>query len=201
VVSFGSPLVLAWLVFMYYRFVDDWLTSLSPTGKGLAAMTVVVAMALCGGLRSRWGRSGQRPDAEVVMREDPDGNLLPVKVDNDDVAPEVGRRPVVREVPVVILERVDSEEASSSFSLLSLSSRAASGKALRRGKSPALSCRSSRSSSSSGSRRSSSSDFSGSNGSSVASSDFATLELTCECADSTDDNDDNEDDYAAASGS
>eukprot|EP01040_Poterioochromonas_malhamensis_P015689 gene15689-17605_t len=28
-VSFGCPLVLAWLVFMYYRFVDGWLTSLS----------------------------------------------------------------------------------------------------------------------------------------------------------------------------
>jgi hypothetical protein len=43
-VSFGCPLVLAWLVFMYYRFVDGWLTSLSALGQGLAAMTVVLSV-------------------------------------------------------------------------------------------------------------------------------------------------------------
>jgi hypothetical protein len=46
-VSFGCPLVLAWLVFMYYRFVDGWLTSLSALGRGLAAMTVLVSVGLC----------------------------------------------------------------------------------------------------------------------------------------------------------
>jgi hypothetical protein len=43
-VSFGCPLVLAWLVFMYYRFVDGWLTSLSALGQGLAAMTVLMSV-------------------------------------------------------------------------------------------------------------------------------------------------------------
>jgi hypothetical protein len=37
-------LVLAWLVFMYYRFVDGWLTSLSALGQGLVAIVVVVAL-------------------------------------------------------------------------------------------------------------------------------------------------------------
>jgi hypothetical protein len=53
-VSFGSPLVLAWLVFMYYRFVDGWLTSLSALGQGLAAMTVVLSVALIGAAVVGW---------------------------------------------------------------------------------------------------------------------------------------------------
>jgi hypothetical protein len=56
-VSFGCPLVLVWLVFMYYRFVDGWLTSLSALGQGLAAVTVLVSAGLCVLAVVYWRRS------------------------------------------------------------------------------------------------------------------------------------------------
>jgi hypothetical protein len=74
-VSFGCPLVLAWLVFMYYRFVDGWLTSLSALGQGLAAMTVIVTVAVVVGgvlLWRRRHRSRRLPSvalADVIIRD------------------------------------------------------------------------------------------------------------------------------------
>jgi hypothetical protein len=67
-VSFGCPLVLAWLVFMYYRFVDGWLTSLSALGQGLAAMTVLVSVAVVVGGVLLWRRRhrSRQPPAVVI---------------------------------------------------------------------------------------------------------------------------------------
>jgi hypothetical protein len=61
--------VLAWLVFMYYRFVDGWLTSLSALGQGLAAMTVIVTVALVVGgvlLWRRRHRSRRLPSVDLA---------------------------------------------------------------------------------------------------------------------------------------
>jgi hypothetical protein len=67
-VSFGSPLVLAWLVFMYYRFVDGWLTSLSALGQGLAAMTVVLSVVIGVAVALYRWRKSNRSIAHVESR-------------------------------------------------------------------------------------------------------------------------------------
>jgi hypothetical protein len=88
-VSFGSPLVLAWLVFMYYRFVDGWLASLSALGQGLAAMTVILSVGLIGAMvgYERWRRPRVDPAAAMsVPHHDVvavDG-ILPEQIRDDD---------------------------------------------------------------------------------------------------------------------
>jgi hypothetical protein len=82
-VSFGSPLVLAWLVFMYYRFVDGWLTSLSALGQGLAAMTVVLSVVIGGVALSRWRRRRYR---SVEVTSAPIEKPLQVSVDGTEIA-------------------------------------------------------------------------------------------------------------------
>lgn len=64
-VSFSCPLALAWLVFMYYRFVDTWLSSLSTIGRGLAAMVAVIAVVLAVVL-GYWRQSCQHASSTKV---------------------------------------------------------------------------------------------------------------------------------------
>lgn len=77
IVSFGSPLVLAWLVFMYYRFVDGWLRSLSSTNCGLvgmgAGLTVVAVVALL----KWWTRGRNQSAAHEAMPEKEPVEVLP----------------------------------------------------------------------------------------------------------------------------
>jgi hypothetical protein len=82
-VSFGCPLVLAWLVFMYYRFVDGWLTSLSALGQGLAAMTVVLSVVIGGVAVCCWRR---RRDRTVDVASAPIEKPLQVSVDDTEIA-------------------------------------------------------------------------------------------------------------------
>jgi len=76
-------LVLAWLVFMYYRFVDGWLTSLSALGQGLAAMTVVLSVVIGGVALSRWRRRRYR-SVEVISA--PIATPLQVSVEGTEIA-------------------------------------------------------------------------------------------------------------------
>lgn len=110
--SFGSPLLLAWLVFMYYRFVDDWLTSLSPTGKGLAAMTVVLVVGLCVGVSVALQQlllKQPAPHCEVVPAD------LPCATSAVANASDCPQPPV--------FERLVSETPNQSFLLMPMATR------------------------------------------------------------------------------
>jgi hypothetical protein len=88
-VSFGCPLVLAWLVFMYYRFVDGWLTSLSALGQGLAAMTVLVSVGLCVLAVVYWRRHRRSQPSGPSTAAVTVGHQLPLEVAGASAASQV----------------------------------------------------------------------------------------------------------------
>jgi hypothetical protein len=67
-VSYGSPLVWAMVVYLYSLYVQGWLASLSTLGRGLVAVAVVGGLSLgvvAWRIRQRWSSRSPRVDGRV----------------------------------------------------------------------------------------------------------------------------------------
>ena len=117
VVSYGSPLVWALVVFLYSQYVQGWLASLSTLGRGLVAVVAVGGFSLgvaVWRIHQRWSSRSLRGDDRVEeesLRHDDDVGPVDVEV-GGDVQPSVAEvAPCLPFLPPTVIEEVEESAA------------------------------------------------------------------------------------------